>query len=136
MAREVTPMAFWPSLKFRYRAVMPGADNMSFYGRSIDLPTWNRISGWETPIKIKCYHFEGITAIELYNIKKENVELNIEMLDPTGNNVLYTWRMIGDIHQIKYGELDYAKDEVIEAEVTYVAKKVEFEFKPKTVEIE
>lgn len=135
MPRILKPETFHPNLKFRYRATMEGADGMGFYARAIDLPTWDEKVEWSTPIKIKCYHFEGITAIELYNIKKKDVSLNIELLDPTGQNAFSTWKMVGDIIRVKFGECDYGLDDVIEAEVTFVAKKVEFEFLPKEVKL-
>lgn len=135
MPRIDVPKAYHPNLKFRYRAIMEGVPDMRFFARSIDLPTWDETAGWSTPIKIGCYHFEGLTAVQLYNVKRKEVALDIQMLGPA-ENVLYTWKIVGDIVRIKFGECDYGIDDVIQAEVTFVATKVEFEFIPKTAEIE
>jgi hypothetical protein len=123
MARVVRPDTFIPLLRFRYKAEIVGqAPGLSIYGRSVDLPKWTNKDGWCNPLNIRCYNFEGITVRELSEIKPENINLIISILDPTGSPI-YKWNLIGDIISIDYGNLDWGIDDVTESTLVFMPRE-------------
>lgn len=119
MPRVVRPDTFIPLLRFRYKAKIVGqAPGLELYGRSVDLPKWTKNNGWKNALKIRCYNFERMTVEELHKLNKTDVQLVITILDPTGNGI-YQWRLVGDIVEVDYGNLDWGIDDITETTLVF-----------------
>ena len=132
MPRKLLPDALHPILKFRFLVTTDQLPGLKFYGKSTDLPKWTSETQWKNLIKIRCYHFEGITVNELSKLDKKNIKLTIAILDPA-EDVIYEWRLVGDIVGIDYGKMDRSFDEVTEAEISFMPNECIVAFDPKEI---
>jgi len=157
MPRVVAPGSHHPSLQFRYQmqtsklpgakiyarsAQQPSADNapvnvehINYYFKVKGKTRWNDIT-------LSCYHFEGITAKEIWSYFNEHQkvtpatdsyapvykhDMQLQILGPDGSSPTGTWKMIGAfISTVNWGDMDWGTDDVVNAEITISYDYAEF----------
>lgn len=146
--RLLNPIAFNPTLQFRYSVLTSKLPMALFYARSADQPTadnspieahygnssfWTKGKTKWNDINLTCYQYEGITLREmwLYFQQHQIVEfakdqysfaykhdLQLAVLNPMMIPI-GTWSLHGAFYStVNFGNMDWGNDDVAQVELT------------------
>lgn len=93
-------------------------------------------------LTMSCYQFEGITALQFWDYLQQHQsvpgaedqyatsykhDLQIQILAPDGSTPVGTWKLIGAFYSgVKWGEMDYGTDDVIQVDLTIAYDHAEY----------